>query len=266
MNIRTPPATALLLGVLLAVGPMRLGAQAAHPHDTISAQYTCQTDSGALTYRARILRFEAPPGGRGSDLYRQVHQAVPFSEPDPKSMTVTGQLLSAMERACETERAEIKCENMERSVVHQVLVDHPALLSIETTTYEYMCGAHGLPGVSIAVYDGDSGRRLRVSDFVDGGRAALLPVAEEHFRRQLDIGPTTPWAKTNYAFPEGFELPRNGDEVNFFASPEGLHFVYNVYEIAPYVGGQIEFMVPWEAVEDKLRGDKPWLAVRNAPR
>jgi hypothetical protein len=35
-------------------------------------------------------------------------------------------------------------------------------------------------------------------------------------------------------------------------SPEGLVFIYNTYEIAPYAAGSTEIVIPWNKIEKIL--------------
>ena len=42
---------------------------------------------------------------------------------------------------------------------------------------------------------------------------------------------------------------------NFYLSPEGITFYYNVYDIAPYVMGPVQITLPYEMVQHLLSDD-----------
>jgi hypothetical protein len=44
---------------------------------------------------------------------------------------------------------------------------------------------------------------------------------------------------------------------NFYISEKGIGFFYNEYDIAPYVMGPTEVLVPYEAIKPYIRPDGP---------
>ena len=46
------------------------------------------------------------------------------------------------------------------------------------------------------------------------------------------------------------EIKPNG---NFLLSEEGIVYIFNQYEIAPYAAGVIELTIPWDEVSDILK-------------
>ena len=47
---------------------------------------------------------------------------------------------------------------------------------------------------------------------------------------------------------------------NFYLTPEGITFHYNVYEIAPYVMGAIQISLPYQIMEHLLSADSSILS------
>ena len=69
------------------------------------------------------------------------------------------------------------------------------------------------------------------------------------FRRARRLGPREDLAKAGFQFPGGaFALT-----VNAGLTRAGLVLHYNAYEVAPYVMGPTEAVVPWKELRPLLR-------------
>ncbi|MDR2494004.1 MAG: RsiV family protein [Spirochaetaceae bacterium] len=115
------------------------------------------------------------------------------------------------------------------------------ILVIERTRYAFTGGAHGNYTVDCAVADTEKRRILTLADVV--ARDALPKtrrLTEAALRERLDIGPEAPLSEGGL-FEDAVDLPEN-----FFLTEEGLGFLWNPYEIGPYVMGAIEVVIPYE--------------------
>lgn len=103
-------------------------------------------------------------------------------------------------------------------------------LSFYTEEYLYLGGAHGHTLVRVGTISRATGRILKVGDFVaDGERAALKKALRdgavkalggaEHLQSEVDV------------------------TENFYLAQDGLHFIYNEYEIACYAAGSVEVVI-----------------------
>jgi len=109
---------------------------------------------------------------------------------------------------------------------------------------EYTGGAHGMYGVVAEVYDLSTGEIVSEKDlFAPGyksGIAKLLASALENYLADSDTDP-----EMLFSMPEP-----NG---NFSVSDDAVTWIYNPYEIAPYVMGAIELSVPWDELKPFLK-------------
>ena len=103
-------------------------------------------------------------------------------------------------------------------------------LSFYTKEYSYLGGAHGNTVIRVGTISRATGRVLKVGDFVaDVKRAALKNALYDGAVKALG-------GKEN--------LQPEVDVVeNFYLAKDGLHFVYNEYEIACYAAGSVEVVV-----------------------
>lgn len=103
-------------------------------------------------------------------------------------------------------------------------------LSFYAKEYSYLGGAHGNSVIRVGTISRTTGRVLKVDDFVaDGKRAALKKALHDGAVKTLG-------GKEN--------LQSETDVVeNFYLAKDGLHFVYNEYEIACYAAGSVEVVI-----------------------
>lgn len=103
-------------------------------------------------------------------------------------------------------------------------------LSFYTKEYSYRGGAHGNTAIRVGTISRATGRILKVGDFVaDVKRAALKNALHDGAVKALG----------------GKENLQSEVEVveNFYLAKDGLHFVYNEYEIACYAAGPVEVVI-----------------------
>ena len=103
-------------------------------------------------------------------------------------------------------------------------------LSFYAKEYSYLGGAHGNTVIRVGTISRATGRVLKVGDFVaDEKRAALKKILHDGAVKALG-------GKEN--------LQSEVDVVeNFYLAEDGLHFVYNEYEIACYAAGPVEVVI-----------------------
>ena len=142
---------------------------------------------------------------------------------------------------------------MERSA--DVNYNKWGILGISLFDYSYTGGAHGNSFIQYINYDLTTGKELGLDQFIlDSEGTAFANFSENQFRLSQNIKSETPWSEADFWFEEGFYLPQN-----FKISDQGMHFIYNSYEIAPYAVGQIELLIKWKDLEPYLQSE--WKAL-----
>ena len=111
----------------------------------------------------------------------------------------------------------------------------PEIFVVENNIYSYSGGAHGGYASGYLNFSPRTGKLLSLKDLIDPEKMeAFKKLCEQYFREKHP--------EDEYWFPEeGFYLPET-----FGLLPEGITFVYGLYEIAPYAAGEIVFTVPYE--------------------
>jgi len=132
--------------------------------------------------------------------------------------------------------------------VHRIT---PSYLGLVIDVYTYTGGAHGNYVTVFTHYDLTNHTPLTLNDIVmKPFQNELTAVAERYFRKQENLAVDQP-LDDRYFFDQGhFHIPEN-----FALEQDSLLFLYNIYEIKPYVDGQTELRVPYTEI-DRLLTDR----------
>ena len=125
----------------------------------------------------------------------------------------------------------------------------PSLWSYAMDVYEYTGGAHGNRYLLIQNYDLQTGDAVSEQDlFIDDYYEQLKTLLLEALIAQTDEAETKKDLRRL-----GYSVVDVVPNENFYVTPEGITYVYNPYEIAPYAMGCIEIFLSWETVRPLIR-------------
>lgn len=123
----------------------------------------------------------------------------------------------------------------------------PTLLTVGFSEYSFTGGAHGNYGTGVYSYDLVNKKELRLADvFKPGYEAAVSKLLAAKARQTYRLN-------ANQPLSEIFFQDDIGPTENFGLTDKGIFFVYNPYEIAAYVYGQIELFVSFAEVEEWVK-------------
>lgn len=118
------------------------------------------------------------------------------------------------------------------------------IVSYTVTKYVYSGGAHGMTSETACNFDRKSGEIITEEDFFNDGYAgSLTGLLSARLAESLEEP-----ADTSMLFLK--EIEPNG---NFSIGSDGITYIYNQYEIAPYAMGIIRITIPWEEIEGLRR-------------
>jgi hypothetical protein len=124
----------------------------------------------------------------------------------------------------------------------------PRTLTVKYETFAYTGGAHPNTNLSFYTFDRETGQMLTLEDMVSD-TMALLKLVEKAFREKQSLSAQNNLEEQGYFLRDGkFFLP-----ANVGMGREGMVFYYNPYEIAAYVVGPIQVVVPYEQLNGILR-------------
>ncbi len=127
---------------------------------------------------------------------------------------------------------------------------HKNFATFSSGMYLYSGGAHGNTFYNHINVDKASGKELKLTDFISD-TAAFYQLADSCFRAQNEISAGENYSDLGFWFADD----RFYCNDNFYLSDEAFHFIFNVYEIAPYTHGLFEFSVPFSVCRELIRYD-----------
>ena len=118
----------------------------------------------------------------------------------------------------------------ERNASYKVVFADKRYLSFRAEEFSYNGGAHGGTKITVGTFDRQTGKRLRVADIVpENSRTEVLEAVRRGVIEKI-----------------GGADKLQGEVMlveNFFVAQDGIHFVFNEYEVACYAAGAIEVVV-----------------------
>ncbi|MBN1620345.1 DUF3298 and DUF4163 domain-containing protein [candidate division WOR-3 bacterium] len=136
----------------------------------------------------------------------------------------------------------------------QVSLNESGVFSLSLNFYEFTGGAHPNSWTQFLNFDLETGKPLRLEEiFTRSEIKELNERAEKIFRETYDIDPETSLDEAGYWFDnDKFSL-----NTNFLVQKKSLVFIFNPYEIAPYVAGPSEVEIPYSQIEDLIGEENP---------
>ena len=129
-----------------------------------------------------------------------------------------------------------------------------SILSFAFLMEEFLGGAHGYYMEYGLNFDAETGQVLTVEDIAQDVDAFQEISVQEMLRQSEDLRAQGALFEEEM-IPGGlqgiFEGKMEGDEWYFTA--DGIRFISNIYEIAPYAAGNFAFDIPYEMINDVLK-------------
>jgi hypothetical protein len=143
---------------------------------------------------------------------------------------------------------------LERTV--QIELNNSRWVTISTSDYTYLGGAHPNSSYYLETYDRKTGKKVRLTDLV---AAKDMPKFEQlvaaALRKILEMQPNESWDDAGlFVWQDGkFTITDN-----IGLHPEGLRVYYNTYEIAPYALGAFDVMLTRDQLKGLLQAGIQW--------
>ncbi|MBN2363593.1 DUF3298 and DUF4163 domain-containing protein [candidate division WOR-3 bacterium] len=135
-----------------------------------------------------------------------------------------------------------------------VILNKSGIFSMAYNYYEYTGGAHPNSWTYFLNFDLSTGKPIRFEEiFTRDEIVEINKRAEIIFRDTYGLDPEGSLDEAGYWFDnDKFSL-----NTNFAVQKNSLLFLFNSYEIAPYVAGPSEVEIPYNEIEDLIGDDNP---------
>jgi hypothetical protein len=141
-------------------------------------------------------------------------------------------------------------ETVEGSVItlERALSGMAGCLIICRSREYYLGGAHGMREKQYFLFDTVKLKKLSLDDLIrKSAHVTLQRILTDKLREHAGIGKDVPLSQGGF-LTDLSEVPEN-----FFLTPDGFGFHWDPYEIAPYVMGPIEVIIPYDELMNVLR-------------
>lgn len=120
-----------------------------------------------------------------------------------------------------------------------------ATITYGCSTYVYLGGAHGGASFSPAVFNRSNGDIVGWNMFPDSSRPQLTQMVKEGLMKQFfEVTTANDFRDALLVNPDTLPLPVTPP----YFMPDGVHFDYQQYEIAPYASGMPSCVLPYSEV------------------
>lgn len=125
---------------------------------------------------------------------------------------------------------------------YQAGINNNGTLYISVTYYQYTGGAHGDYFKESLNLDLKNEKQLALKDLFSGDYKQVM--AEEILKQMNN--------EKDQLFPETLTDFKATDDLNFYLADDALVIYFNIYEIAPYARGIVEYKIPYSQLKDVL--------------
>jgi hypothetical protein len=130
-----------------------------------------------------------------------------------------------------------------------VISQNQELLALKFTQADYTGGAHPNSSFNYLNYDRKVKAVLTLDSILKPNTFSKLEaVAEQIFRKNEGLTPTESFADAYFFDKDVFHL-----NSNFTLTNNGIEFLYNPYEIKPYVAGTTKLVIPYTEIKDLIK-------------
>ena len=144
--------------------------------------------------------------------------------------------------------------NWENVISMSVVYNTGYLLCLEYLKYAYSGGAHGMTNVSYDIIYLDNGQLLTFTDVFkddDASKEKLTQILTKQLRKDYSIPEEMLLSEAGF-FVETVEPNRN-----IYVNGNGVGFLYNSYEIAPYSQGSTNIFLEFRQIQDLVKMGTP---------
>jgi predicted transcriptional regulator len=136
----------------------------------------------------------------------------------------------------------------------KVLDSTNTYLCLENSKNGYTGGAHGFQFTQLSCIDPQTSQKIDLENLFNPGFAAELnTLGEKRFRLLKQLEENSDLEEAGFSF-EGNQFGLND---NYAITKEGIRFYFNSYEIAPYVMGPTDILIPYREIKNLINPTGP---------
>lgn len=142
--------------------------------------------------------------------------------------------------------------NWEKTLSMSVIYNSSYMLCLEYLRYAYSGGSHGMTNISYDIIHLDQGELLSYSDvFIAGADSSLSVLLTKQLRKDYQIPGDVTLKQA------GFFVEQVKPNRNIYVDGNGVGFLFNSYEIAPYSQGATNIYLEFKQIKELVKMGTP---------
>jgi hypothetical protein len=212
----------------------------------------CTADTAfCASYEVIYPRFEQLTPAANDSLARRISEAADTGNPeqDTVSFELAGKNFIASFEESKKEMPDLNMGWYYKATL-SVNIAADTLISIRADTEFFTGGAHGGYGTTFINVNPATGRRIALADiFKPGFEEVLRREGEADFRKSQELADTASYVNAGFEFQDDKFVLND----NYGFTKDGIVFVFNIYEIAPYALGAQEVHIPYARLKEWMK-------------
>ncbi len=148
--------------------------------------------------------------------------------------------------------------NWQKMVSMSVVFNSSYLLCVEYLKYAYSGGAHGMTNIAYDIINLNEGKIFLYDNiFKEDSKDSLTAILTQKLRKDYSIPDDVS------LIDAGFFVDNIEPNHNVYINGNGIGFLYNSYEIAPYSNGQTNIFLEFDKINDLLKSGTPISMISN---
>ena len=148
--------------------------------------------------------------------------------------------------------------NWQKMVSMSVVFNSSYLLCVEYLKYAYSGGAHGMTNIAYDIINLNEGKIFLYDNiFKEDSKDSLSAILTQKLRKDYIIPDDVS------LIDAGFFVDNIEPNHNVYINGNGIGFLYNSYEIAPYSNGQTNIFLEFDKINDLLKSGTPISMISN---
>lgn len=218
----------------------------------VESEGGCTADTlSCASYQIQYPVFNGIPTDASDSIKKKIDMAVDTGNPETKASAFEeeGKAFVADFDSFKKEFPENAMGWYYRATV-DVMLALDTLITMNASNEYFTGGAHGGYGTFYLNIDPRSGKDVTLDDVLKPGyEQALTKIAERIFRANQELSDSTTLADAGYEFSDNSFVLND----NYGFTSEGIAFVFNAYEVAPYALGAQDILVPYVELKEWLK-------------
>lgn len=212
----------------------------------------CASDTAfCASYEINYPVFHGLVAASNDSLLRKISEAVDTGNPeqDTTSFETAGRNFIASFEEEKKEMPDFKLGWYYKSAL-TVNIAADTLISIEANTEFFTGGAHGGYGTTFINMNPSTGKQITLADILKPGYEEVLrKEGELDFRNAQELADTASYSNAGFEFADDKFVLND----NYGFTKDGIVFVFNIYEIAPYAMGAQEVHIPYTRLKEWMK-------------